>query len=618
MEPRHLCRIATVIGLAILCCACFGGPLLAAEAPDSLGEYLGPQAMAVSNDGRTLYVACADARQVAWIELSRGVVARRVAVPAEPTGLALSRDGTRLFVTCAAAKSTVVVLDAATGDQLAAMPAGHTAMSPVLSPDEITLYVCNRFDNNVSVIDLASGLELAWVPAVREPVAAAMTPDGYYLYVANHLPDMPTDDPLHFDVNPIVTRIDTETLQATSIPLPHGSNGLRGICAAPDGRHVLVAHLQSNFQEIPFRVDGGWINVNVVSIIDTRERKVVATIGMDENFRGAGNPYDVVFSADGRTVCVSLAGTGELCLIDAADLFGKFARQTMQPMMGVWPIYVGLGSSLWRRSSLPGVGPRGLAVSGSKVYAAEYFSDTVAVVDLASPPETAATEIPLGPEPRLTTERWGELLFHDATICYDHWQSCASCHPDGRADGLNWDLENDGSGNPKNTKSMLLAHVTPPAMAEGVRASAEVAVRSGLNHILFAYRPDEEEEAAAIDAYLKSLRPVPSPRLADGRLSPSAKRGRELFESERVGCARCHPAPLYTDLKSHDVASRGPRDRNDRFDTPTLVEVWRTAPYLHDGRYATVRELLVEGKHGRPAELSDAEIDDLVEFVLSL
>ena len=245
----------------------------------------------------------------------------------------------------------------------------------------------------------------------------------------------------------------------------------------------------------------------------------------------------------------------------------------------------------------------------------------MAVVDLPASATAPVGAIALGPPPQLTQQRRGELLFHDATICYQHWQSCASCHPDGRADALNWDLMNDGVGNPKNTKSMLLAHQTPPAMAEGVRESAEEAVRSGITHILFADRP--EEEAAAIDAYLKSLRPVPSPHLVDGRLSPAAERGRKLFESERVGCDRCHPAPLYTDLKIAQRRLAEPAaSYADRFDTPTLVEVWRTAPYLHDGRYATLKDLLVEGKHGlrrgRSDELSEQEIDDLVEFVLSL
>ena len=153
-------------------------------------------------------------------------------------------------------------------------------------------------------------------------------------------------------------------------------------------------------------------------------------------------------------------------------------------------------------------------------------------------------------------------------------------------------------------------------MASGVHPTAEAAVRSGIKHILMSERP--EAEAAAIDAWLKSLAPLPSPLLVQGRLSPAAERGQRLFNSDRVGCAKCHPAPLYTDLKAHDVGSRGESDERATFDTPTLVEAWRTSPYLHDGRYTTIEQLLTEGKHGRANKLSDEELADLVQFVLSL
>ena len=52
-----------------------------------------------------------------------------------------------------------------------------------------------------------------------------------------------------------------------------------------------------------------------------------------------------------------------------------------------------------------------------------------------------------------------------------------------RPDALNWDLLNDGIGNPKNTLSLLLSHQTPPVMITGVRASAEDAVRAGIKYI---------------------------------------------------------------------------------------------------------------------------------------
>ena len=96
-----------------------------------------------------------------------------------------------------------------------------------------------------------------------------------------------------------------------------------------------------------------------------------------------------------------------------------------------------------------------------------------------------------------------------------------------------------------------------------------------------------------------------------------------VFEDRQVGCADCHPAPLFTDLKPHAVGTSNPHDRPaDRFDTPTLMEVWRTAPYLHDGRAATLQDVLrkfnPQDRHGRTSHLTAQQINDLVEYVLSL
>jgi YVTN family beta-propeller protein len=584
------------------------------------GQYLGPCALAVSPHEQTLYVACADSQQVAWVALPAGRVARRVDVPGQPTGLVPTADGTRLIVTCAAPESVVAVLDATTGEITRSIPVGHTATSPVLHPDGRRLYVCNRFDNDVSVVDLAAGRTVTRIPATREPLAADITPDGRTLLVANHLPATRTDTAFRGDVAAEITVIDTASGETTAVPLLHGAHGLRRLAVSPDGRFALVTHLMGNFEQIPFQVNGGWINVNVVSVIDVQRRGRVATLGMDDYYYGAGNPYDVTWTADGQAVCVTLSGTHQFSIIDSAYLLGDQARYTMEPMMGVWPIYLSLGESPWRRIALPGKGPRGMAAAGSKVYVAQYFDDSVAVYDQQAEQNAALEAIRLGPAPELTEPRRGHLLFEDATVCFQSWQSCASCHPDGRMDGLNWDLINDGTGNLKNTKSMLLSHRTPPAMATGVRATAEVAVRAGMEHILFTSIP--ETDAAAIDAYLKSLQPVPSPYLDNGRLTPAAQRGRALFQDQRLGCYRCHPEPLYTDLKQHNVGTRRPHEYTDRFDTPTLVEVWRTAPYLHDGRYTTVRDLLLEDRHGLsrtgPLDMTEQELADLVEFVLSL
>ena len=59
------------------------------------------------------------------------------------------------------------------------------------------------------------------------------------------------------------------------------------------------------------------------------------------------------------------------------------------------------------------------------------------------------------------------------------------------------------------------------------------------------------------------------------------------------------------------------------FRTPSLIEAWRTAPYLHMGSAATIRDVLTDcnpgdGRHGEVADLSSRQIDDLCAYVLSL
>ncbi len=325
-----------------------------------------------------------------------------------------------------------------------------------------------------------------------------------------------------------------------------------------------------------------------------------------------------------------------------------------------------LGSRQRVKLSPNDLGPRALVVAGQKAYVANYFSDTLSVIDLGASP-LKAESLPLGPKREMDVVRHGEFYFHDANLCYQGWQSCASCHPgDGRADGIDWDLLNDGVGNPKNTKSLLLADRTPPMMWLGVRDTAPTAIRAGIEHILFSHQPDQV--ADSIYEYLKSLKPLPSPYLERGGLSEAAQRGRKIFA--RAGCADCHVPGLFTDLKSYDVGTSGFFDRpapnldepaflrpppaNHKrlattdcsvchlsttapyvsyaaglghgpalaFVTPTLVEVWRTAPYLHDGSAATIREVVTtrnpQDQHGRTSDLSSHEIDDLCAYVLSL
>jgi len=212
-----------------------------------------------------------------------------------------------------------------------------------------------------------------------------------------------------------------------------------------------------------------------------------------------------------------------------------------------------------------------------------------------------------------TREHKGEKYFNDATNCFQEWQSCNGCHPgDARVDAMNWDLMNDGVGNSKNCKSLLYTHSTPPSMISGIRATAEIAVNAGFKFIQF-YDVDDDA-SACVDDYLKSLRPVPSPYLVNGELSEKAKEGRKVFD--KYNCGGCHSGPYYTDMKLHRIGEDIEFEKG--WDTPTLIEVWRTAPYLFDGRADTMEDVFKIHKHGINNKITQKEIEALAEYVNSL
>lgn len=587
-------------------------------------KYLSPQDLVADRAGKTLYVTETTANAVVVVDLASGKVARRIELPAAPGGLALDPDGARLYVTAAVSAGKVLIIDLASGKICGNIPVGHTPVAPVVSPDGKRLYVCNRFSNDVSAIDLATGKETARVAVLREPVAAALTPDGGLLFVANQLPAGPANADV---VAAAVSVIDTKTNRAagTAIALPNGSTGLHGICASPDGKYVYVTHTLGRYQLPTTQLERGWMNTNALSVIDAAGKTLINTVLLDDVDLGAANPWGVACSADGRFLCVTHAGTAELSVIDRAGLHERLDRVAAGQRVNEVttspadvPNDLSFLVGLRQRVKLDGNGPRGLAVSGGKAYAAEYFSGGVAEVNLDTTSSVVTRVVVLGAQPAMTAARKGEMFFNDANLCFQQWQSCASCHPDARVDGLNWDLLNDGIGNPKNVKSMLLAHKTPPVMSLGVRQSAEYAVRSGIKFIQFAVRP--EEDAAAIDEYLKALKPVPSPHLGrDGKQTPAALRGKAVFE--KAGCGMCHAGPSMTNLQSFDLGTGTGMDAGKPMDTPTLIEVWRTAPYLHDGRARTIKDVLTvdnpKNRHGNTRGLTGGELNDLAEYVLS-
>lgn len=534
--------------------------------------------------------------------------------------------------------ATVAATNPATGGIERRYAVGPYPIGVALASTRNLLLAANTGSHDISIIDLATGKQTARIACVREPFSISVTPDESLAVVSNLLP---AGSSLNPETTAAVSLLDlSEFKNIADIRLPPNTTAIRETAISPDGRWAYTVHTIGRTTLPATQLDRGWINTNALSIIDLAARALHATVLLDTLSQGAADPWGIELSADGGTAWISIAGTHQIARIDLTSLHGGLARNlTGASPTSIWnrvredprrradlvnDLTALHAANLITRHPAGGRGPRGLALSpdGRRLAVASYFASQVNILD-ASSMEPIGT-VALSSRTELADPvRRGEAIFHDATYAFQHWLSCATCHPnEARVDGLNWDLPNDGIGNPKNNKSLLYAHRTPPAMWLGVRDTMEIASAAGFRFA--AFQPDADD-LAALQAYLRSLRPLRSPRrLPDGGLSEPALRGKRIFESEQARCAHCHSGELFTNRERFNVGTQGPLDHEDHvaFDTPTLIELWRTAPYLHDGQAATLHELYTrfnpDDAHGHTSQLSKPELDDLVEYLLSL
>ena len=519
-----------------------------------------------------------------------------------PTGVAV--DGDQVVATVAGeVKNGAYLLSVSQPAVRDFIPTASGACAPLMDGQSGRLYVCNQFAGTVSEIDRTKKRETRSVKVLREPKSIVLSADGKLLFVANYLPQQRADIDT---VAACVSVIDVESFQKVKdIQLANGSNALRGMSLSPDGRYLLVTHNLGRFQVPTSQLQQGWMNTSAMSVVNVATLAFEGAVLLDEPERGAAGIWDVKCTAD--KVVVSHSGTHDISVINYPEFIKKFEAYSPKASLAYDLRFL---YGIRTRVPLVGNGPRELMLKDGKAVVPTYFSDTLNVVDLNTLGVQSIAMVKNRVESNIDK---GEKYFNDAAYCFQNWQSCNGCHPgDGRMDGMNWDLMNDGIGNSKNCKSLLFSLVTPPAMISGIRPTSFVAVRTGYKYIQFIDLP--EEKAKCVDEYLMSLKPVPSPYLVNGELSEKAKKGRKVFE--KFQCDKCHSGPYFTDLKMYRIGED--IEFENGWDTPTLREVWRTAPYLFDGRAATMEEVFLVHKHGIEKKISKKEAEELAEYVNSL
>ncbi len=605
------------------------------------GAYRSPIAVAVSPDGKTAYVSDRTVGNITILDTVGNKKVSDIRLHGKPQGVALSADGKTLYVAEHGA-GTVAVIDTSKASVTSRIAVGRWPTAVSIAEKTKRLFVCNQDRHSVTVVDLAKGEAIGEVKVSREPSCAAVTPDERFVVVTNLLANGKGTNPT---LAAVVSIIDSAKLAVTAtVKLPPGSTCVYNACISPDGKYAYVVHGLGRFNLPITQLERGWVNTYALSVIDIAQGTRRVTMLLDDLTQGAANPYAVVCSRDGAQLWISHAGVHTISNINISLvhelLAGKVPPELASLKDGTQPnIWVRiqqdptLSSELEndltalyiagaiRRFPSGGEGPRGMALSPDqqKLFVTNYFSGSLAVLDATT--GSLLENISLGPQPEAGAARRGEFIFNDALHCFQQWHSCATCHPnEGRVDGLRWDFLGDGIGNAKDTMSLLLFHKTEPLNRRATVDTAIACTKSGLQstNMLVPTQGDIDD----LYAYLTSLTPVPSYHLgADGKLTESAARGKLLFEG-KAACARCHPAPFFADHKMHNVGVLSSNEPDGRYDTPSLIEAYRTGPYLHDGRALSVKEVLTthneKSRHGKLKDLSEKEIEDLVNYVLSL
>ena len=236
-----------------------------------------------------------------------------------------------------------------------------------------------------------------------------------------------------------------------------------------------------------------------------------------------------------------------------------------------------------------------------------------------------------GADPMSETLQRGRHLFtyvFNTNLSRAFHFACNSCHPDGSEDGQVWIIPRG----PRQTPQLAgRLHDTGPFNWEGQKDTLEGNVRATIDRMAGAGLPPDDMEALLEFIVYGLVRPL-NPNRKD-ELTAAQKRGQALFDDPKVGCATCHSGPSQTDGLQWDVGTISPEELavaamveasgieglvlDGRFDTPTLRDLFATAPYFHDSSAPTLMDIF-DRDMGDTTSLSQSDKEDLVAYLLTL
>lgn len=485
--------------------------------------------------------------------------------PVEPFGVALTPDGGALLVTTVADRTLVALSTVDGGEQwrhaLASEPRGVAISAD--GEEALVGYLTTGTVERIALADARHG--------GRHVALTAPAPSG-----RGFDPNQPRAVGQAFARNAFAVRFIGNDLaiaaHQVSTPIQAG-----------DGRENTGSY-------------GGGFNPPIehrLAFLGPAEGGVTAQVGARITIH---QPQAVAWDAKADRVYVAGYGSDDLLTIDNAS-------QASAAMLGVGPV------------GKPGAtcGPQGLAVSDDgSVLVWCGVSRTVARIHAGPGVNTTlATTAALTASRLSPIAHRGLELFraaNDARLSTRGALACASCHPEGKDDGLSWRIEGHVLQTPLLAGRIVGTH---PYKWDGGDPNLTASLGSTMRRLGGSGLPPDDVKAVA--AFLEAQ---PAPR-RPGRDRAQVARGKHLFDSE-LGCTSCHDGAALTDRATHALGSADLK----KVDTPSLVGLASSAPYYHDGSAATLPALLRDtaSVHGmaETAHLSDRQIGDLVAYLETL
>ena len=588
-----------------------------------------PAGLAISHDGKRLYIALDDRDEVAEADIGTRKVLRRAKVPGGPYGLALDTSGKRLFVTCRQA-DRLALLDTGTLKETGSLPVGMgpAAVAFCRTAAGDRLIVANSMSDDVSVISLAPLKELGRPAAGREPFAVAATSDGARAFVANRLVGLSSIKTMPASEVTVIDPATARVIRRDALESAHLSEGV----GLDESRSWALTPLVKVRNMVPItQVAGGWVMSSGLAISDLKRGDVVQ-IPLDEANDYFADPSAVAVDAAGHRAFVASGGADVVTVVDLDRLSAWLQKaNAAERKEAIYDLSLSAEFVVARIPTRRN--PRSLVLSpdGATLLVAERLEDSILVVDANK--LVPLGRIVLGDGGMDDPIRRGERMFTTAAYTFQHQFSCRSCHPDGHVDGLSYDFDGDGIGdNLLDNRSLQGVAGTGPFKWNGKNPTLEIQCGPRFAKVLMRTDPFPPKQLRDLTTFIRSLPPPRVARNKDGKLTPSQERGRAIFYATKTPdgkeiplsrrCVTCHAPPLYSVRLPFNIGTKGQHDSTEAFDTPHLLGVADTAPYLHDGRAQSLEELWTiyntNDLHGVSSYMNKIQLNDLVEFLKTL